>query len=132
MNQILFQKHDTKKEKFILKFQFIAFLLLIIVFVCFLIMKQYKSYEKENSSKILAENYNIILLYSKDNNSYTTVTLNNDLNFIGIIEIPKLDLKYPISPNISESLLESSPCKFYGPNPNEIGNFCIAGHNLRR
>ena len=27
--------------------------------------------------------------------------------------------------------LKVSPCKFYGANPNEIGNLCIAGHNYR-
>ena len=26
-------------------------------------------------------------------------------------------------------MLDKSICKFYGPNPNEIGNLCIAGHN---
>ena len=29
------------------------------------------------------------------------------------------------------TLLKISPCKFWGPNPNEIGNFCIVGHNYK-
>ena len=36
---------------------------------------------------------------------------------------------YPILSTSSEKLLEISPCRFYGPMPNEIGNLCIAGHN---
>ena len=29
----------------------------------------------------------------------------------------------------NDELLKISPCRFYGPYPNEIGNLCIAGHN---
>ena len=28
-------------------------------------------------------------------------------------------------------MLKIAPCKFHGPNPNEVGNLCIAGHNYR-
>ena len=28
-------------------------------------------------------------------------------------------------------MLEISVNKYYGPNPNEVGNFCIVGHNYR-
>ena len=28
-------------------------------------------------------------------------------------------------------MLKSSPCKFYGPEINEVGNYCIVGHNYR-
>ena len=31
----------------------------------------------------------------------------------------------------TEELLKISPIKFHGYDPNEIGNFCIAGHNYR-
>lgn len=47
----------------------------------------------------------------------------------GIIEIPKLNLYYPIFSDLSEDLLKIAPCKFYGTTPNKHGNICIAGHN---
>lgn len=56
---------------------------------------------------------------------------------IAKIEIPKLNLNYPIiegetgSEKETEELLKLSPCKLAGPNPNEKGNFCIVGHNYR-
>ena len=56
---------------------------------------------------------------------------------IAKIEIPKLNLNYPIiegetgSEKETEELLKLSPCKFHGPQPNEVGNFCIVGHNYR-
>ena len=32
---------------------------------------------------------------------------------------------------LTEEYLKISPCRFYGPLPNEIGNLCIAGHNYK-
>ena len=53
---------------------------------------------------------------------------------IGVINIPKINVNYPIlsteSQNIDE-ILKISPCKFWGPNPNEVGNLCIVGHNYK-
>ena len=48
---------------------------------------------------------------------------------IGQIDIPSINVSYPILANWSDALLKVSPCKFYGPNPNEAGNLCIIGHN---
>lgn len=47
----------------------------------------------------------------------------------GIIEIPKINLYYPIFSYLTEDLLKISPCKFYGDTPDVNGNICIAGHN---
>ena len=54
---------------------------------------------------------------------------------IAQINIEKINVNYsilsqPPSEKIDE-LMKISPIKFYGANPNEIGNFCIAGHNYR-
>ena len=57
------------------------------------------------------------------------VTYYNNFVMIGYIEIPKINIKYPILSNISDELLKVSPCRFYGPLPNENGNLCIAAHN---
>ena len=53
------------------------------------------------------------------------------------ISIPKLNIKYPIldgetdSADETEELLKISLVKFWGPEPNEVGNYCIVGHNYR-
>ena len=47
----------------------------------------------------------------------------------GIIEIPKIDLYYPVFSHLTEDLLKIAPCKFYGNTPDQNGNICIAGHN---
>lgn len=50
---------------------------------------------------------------------------------IAKINIPKINLSYPILDHWSDELLKISPCKFHGADPNEVGNFCIVGHNYR-
>lgn len=56
---------------------------------------------------------------------------------IATINIPKINLQYPILDGVTdseaetESLLKISPTKFWGSDPNEVGNFCIVGHNYR-
>ena len=48
---------------------------------------------------------------------------------IAQLTIPAIDLNIPVLATYSEETLAISATKFYGPAPNEIGNFCIAGHN---
>lgn len=50
-------------------------------------------------------------------------------DIVGIIKIPAIELEYPILSETSDELLRVSVCKFWGPEPNEVGNLCIAGHN---
>lgn len=46
------------------------------------------------------------------------------------LEIPIIDLETYVLKNYSPQSLNTSVTKFFGPNPNEQGNFCIAGHNF--
>ena len=50
---------------------------------------------------------------------------------IASIEIPKINIKYPILSETTDELLKKAPTYFWGAYPNEIGNFCVAGHNYR-
>ena len=49
------------------------------------------------------------------------------------ITIPSIDISYPVLSETSDELLEISVNKFWPENlkPNEIGNYCIVGHNYR-
>ncbi len=49
--------------------------------------------------------------------------------YFGIIQIPKINLYYPVFSHLTEDLLKIAPCKFYGDSPKVNGNLCIAGHN---
>lgn len=67
----------------------------------------------------------------------TYITASNGKKYpsIGRIQIPKINVDYAILDEATGDTLvkwlKISPCKFYGVNPNEVGNFCIAGHNYR-
>lgn len=47
------------------------------------------------------------------------------------LEIPVISLETYVLSEYSMQNLNVSVTKFFGPNPNEIGNFCVAGHNFR-
>ena len=50
---------------------------------------------------------------------------------LATVNIPAIDCTYPVLNQTTEELLKISPCKFWGAEPNEVGNFCIVGHNYR-
>lgn len=138
MNQILitnnnfsnkiYYKNITKKIMYI----FIFYFSLIIIFsILYNFINSYfirLNHYKKNI--ILKNKYNINTLYPSYNN-YTELKLSNNISIIGLIEIPSIDISYPIIKNTTEELLKISVCKFYGPLPNRIGNLCIVGHNYK-
>lgn len=62
---------------------------------------------------------------------YVNIETNNNINYKieAELNIPKLAINYPVIAETSDELLKISINKYFGPNPNEIGNYCIAGHN---
>jgi len=52
-----------------------------------------------------------------------------DKNVIAIIKIPKINLEYPVIYETTDSFMKIAPTKYAGGLPNEVGNFCIIGHN---
>lgn len=48
---------------------------------------------------------------------------------IANLNIPSLGIEYPVLSSTSAALLKISLNKYWGANPNEVGNMCIVGHN---
>jgi len=145
MNQIIctsnsnIQFHSKpNKKKFFYKILF--YILFAISFISFLyyLFFRYSLYTSEKVSKSLLSNFNITSLYNT-NSSYKANFVALDTSFsegstpkvIGVLEIKKLDITYPILSEINKDALKISPCRFYGPYPNEVGNLCIAAHNYK-
>lgn len=59
---------------------------------------------------------------TSDGNKYTTEA---------VLSYPKLGIDYPVLTDENDKLLKVSLCKYWGPQPNEIGNYCIVGHNYK-
>lgn len=138
MNQILETKFNNKKNnlsklKKILKAQFYFSIFSMVIIGTFATYRIFKLYKQEKYSSEILNNYNITRLYA-NTDMYSNETLNSNeiiesSYIIGIIEIPKIDVYYPIFSNYDDNLLRIAPCKFFGSEPGKIGNLCIAGHN---
>ena len=50
---------------------------------------------------------------------------------VGTIEIPAINLKYPVLEEASKSAIEVAVAVYYGPGLNEVGNTTIVGHNYK-
>lgn len=125
MNQIL----ETKLKKFksnknFFKMQLTISIFFIIIFVIILILHFNSNSNKEKISSDISSNYNLYKLYSESHSETST-----DDEILCTIEIPKINIKYPVFSKFDDELLKISPCRFYGRSPKEYGNLCIAGHN---
>ncbi len=138
MNQILYKcklentpnANIENRRNFITIFS-ISISLLTIAILLYFIMK-YNFAKNSNISQNIVSNFNIKTLYSDNTNYNSSLISAEDYSepfVIGLIEIEKINIVYPILSTSSEDLLKLSPCRFAGPMPNEIGNLCIAGHN---
>lgn len=67
---------------------------------------------------------------SRISSTYTTSS-GNSYSTEAVVTIPSIGISYPVLSETSEALLEISVNKYWGPNPNEVGNYCIVGHNYR-
>ena len=90
--------------------------------------------EKQEKEKNNQQNGGV----AKNNKRKTVKTPDGqEYTSVATVYIPTLNVKYPVllpseqSTEAIEALLKVSPCKFWGPEVNEVGNFCIVGHNYR-
>ena len=138
MNQILYTNSDNSNNHLsyieLKKFNFfrLSFLISFILFLISIIFLIYINFDKKESESLsdkIIDKYNVSRLYNESENSSQNSILYNNNEIIGFIEIPNINIYYPIFANINDDLLKISPCRFSGPLPNNIGNLCIAGHN---
>lgn len=112
-------------NKVFFRLQFTISIIIIIVTISFSIYYIYSLNNKEKMSQKLIGNYNIYKLYANVKKEKQSI----ENNLFGIIEIPRINLYYPVLSNLTEENLKVSPCKFYGTTLNDNTNICIAGHN---
>ena len=155
MNQILVTEKiyvtpELKKKKKIYKIEFFLSIILICLFSSYYIHAAYdrdKSEEvsqmilteiKDDNIKEYCDNDPIIIILDDNlsNNKQKEEKLEKEIYIDNvtypiesIIKIPQIGINYPVISKTSEELLKISVNKFHGPNPNEVGNYCIVGHN---
>lgn len=119
MNQILFSYDNSnlynkilnKKKKTFYLFIFLFLIFVVIFIFIYIIYHKYIIYQKNSNSSDILNAYNISTLYSNSNN-YNAIELSNDISIIGLIEIPSINISYPILSKSNEELLKISVCKF--------------------
>ncbi len=157
---------ELKKKKKIYKFDFFFSVFLVCILISLCIYAEYDRSKSEETSQEIMSSFNeegqedttiaknnvlVVVLdetQQSDNNSseQPETKINKDIQTtsngykyttIATINIPKINVQYPIidgqtdSEQETEALLKISPTKFWGADPNEVGNFCIVGHNYR-
>ncbi len=130
---------------------FIGFVITIFLFICVLVNQwiEIREVEKVNQqgkttlastenvnakneireSNIILDDENIIQETKIHQTEESILTTYKGYPVIAKLEIPKIDLETYVISEYSNQALGVSVTKFYGGNPNEVGNFCIAGHN---
>lgn len=160
MNQILVTEKvyvtpDLKRKKRLYKIEFCLSILLICLLSSLYIYGAYDRDKSEevsqqilsnidNTIKIQDENDIMVLVLDDTVQEVEDENLHDDVNAKtytaesgktyttdAVLSIPKLDIQYPVLSETSVELLKVSLNKYWGPNPNEIGNYCIVGHNYR-
>ncbi len=123
MNQILIVPINHKKYIVFFRIELTISILIIVGCLVYMLISYCFA---DSSNQNLLDSYQISKLYA---NNSITLSLTNTPQIIGTLSIPKINIHYSIISQLDDDLLKKSICKFYGPNPNEIGNLCIAGHN---
>ena len=153
----LYVTPELRKKKKVYKTQFILSVILVLVLTGFYLYQEYDKYKNERLSKEILANVDIetqeddtamknsdLLVVILDDNEegitnenaafsseVQTTASGTKYSTIAIINIPKIGVNYPVLSDASDELLKIAPNKFWGPNPNEVGNFCIVAHNYR-
>lgn len=151
---------ELKKKKKLYKFNFIISIVLMTVLFSFFVYAEYDRNKSADISQDILSGINndnttiksddqawIIALDGNDEDNQEIITTSTteykgltdtytasdgkQYEIVGIVNIPSINVNYPILSKTDDDLLKVSVCKFWGSNPNQIGNLCIAGHNYR-
>ena len=147
---------ELKRKRKTYKVIFILCLVLIVILTGYYVLAEYDKSQKEqisreilnqmNDSTTVEDNFIVVALDEEPTDeevpivelhtSTTTNTIDYEVTANGvsyqteaILDYPKLGINYPVLSEESEDLLKVSLCKYWGPNPNKVGNYCIVGHN---
>lgn len=108
---------------------FLVILIIAAVVILGMIIFRF-SKNNENNKEAIQVVAQIEEEFEKANNTGIQVeTEYKGYKVVGIIEIPKIDIKYPILNKTNDDAMQYAITKFSGGEINSIGNFVMAGHN---
>ena len=83
----------------------------------------------DNLANVVMEIEEQFLNNMNTNNAEPVKMQYNGYDVVGIINIPSINIKYPIINKTNDTTMKYSITKFSGGDINSIGNFTVAGHN---
>ena len=157
----LYVTPELKRKKRLYKIEFCISIFLVFLLSSYYIYAEYDRNKSEEVSQVLLseiksddtvkkslENDPIIIVLSESeaeqiddeqleeqaNEIVSNISVgDNTYSTEAIITIPKIDISYPVLSETSDKLLEISVNKYWPEDlkPNEVGNYCIVGHNYK-
>ncbi len=150
---------ELKRKRKTYKVIFILCLILIVILACYYVLAEYDKNQKEQLSRVILDQMTDtttveekvvvvaldepqteeeVPIIEMPSTTTTSNTIDSQITANGqtytteaILDYPKLGINYPVLSEESEELLKVSLCKYWGPNPNKVGNYCIVGHNYK-
>lgn len=156
MNQILVTEKvyvtpKLKRKKMFYKIVFILSVLVVLSLIIFVVYSEYDKRKGEAISKqildniantdttvinddtlVVALNDGVEEVQPKQLKKFNTVYKTDsgkEYKVDSVLNIPSLEIRYPVLSESSDDLLKISLNKFWGGEPNSVGNYCIVGHN---
>ena len=123
-------KTKIRKSKYII----IILILTILFFILFNIQSEENKKQEILAEKVDSQIYENYISNESTDKVKTEEKEEIESEFKGYkvsskLYVPKINLETYVLEEYSTKALLTSVTKFYGSNPNQIGNFCIAGHN---
>jgi len=131
-------KHKKEKSKMaVIRYVILWAIVMILVYMGYGIYQEgkvkNKSSKQEHTDMILLENENVIKEEIKViKPTEPVVERYSGYKVDSRLEVPKIKLKTNVLTEYSTEGLEKCASKYYGPEANGIGNYCIAGHNYNQ
>ena len=114
------------KKMFIYKVILIVLIISGSFLIGIIVNKQYDDRVYDNENKQIAVEFHEQL--NKQENKQINLEYNG-YKVIGLIEIPAINLEYPIIDITSKATMRTSITRYAGGEVNEYGNISLAGHN---
>lgn len=127
------------KKKMIIIMILVNTIFIIIFYNFYDLVTKYKDDEQETTHNYTAESVtsvqNEITVPIKEEKQYPKEEIIKEYKGYEVcarLQIPAIELETYVLKEYSTQALNVSVTKFWGANPNQIGNFCVAGHNFVR
>lgn len=125
-------RREKKKDKVKSKIR-IAILGILFCIIFYVAIGIYK----ENKIKLVEENKLLVEKVAEEIPIVPVVPVETEIlpktymgyEVIAKLEIPKINLETNVLKDYTADGMKVCSSKFFGPEPNRVGNFCIAGHN---